>query len=380
MSFRLNLVAIPMLVLSSGCGYVHIGKMPVATSTEVVVDNKILEENSDLKLQKKLLEQELNITRAQGSALRSAIENRTADGDTSKKLVEKLNETSKQLAELKQAYAALKDKGSNELVADLREKLANSHRDYTVLQNEVMRLQKEVQAERAQNIVLSEKVKVITSQNEEAQMAIAQLNVSLMEQKKSKEATEQMNEMLRKEITNKGSLLADSRIGSANQANSMSVDPAEANALKEEVSLLKGKVQQLTLERDLILDKNGESIKDAPAIEESQLSKPLREQLQILQSRMTELTEENIQLKVRLSKPKPIVNVETDQAAYAIVKLDKAELPSHVIAPGETLATISSKYYGSPDKWIAILNANKDILGDNNDLIIGRKLRIPKSE
>ena len=76
----------------SGCGYVHVGRLPTPTTT-VIGDDKLIRENSDLKTEKKILQQELALTRAQGDALRFAIENRNSDGDTSTRLVEKLNET-----------------------------------------------------------------------------------------------------------------------------------------------------------------------------------------------------------------------------------------------------------------------------------------------
>jgi nucleoid-associated protein YgaU len=49
----------------------------------------------------------------------------------------------------------------------------------------------------------------------------------------------------------------------------------------------------------------------------------------------------------------------------------------HVVEKGETLSKISKKYYGDPNLYMKIFEANKDIL-KNPDLIkIGQKLRIP---
>ena len=88
----------------SGCGYVHVGKMPEPTTT-VIGDDKLMKENADLRTEKKILQQELALTRAQGDALRFAIENRTSDGDTSRRLTDKLAETAKELASLRASYA-----------------------------------------------------------------------------------------------------------------------------------------------------------------------------------------------------------------------------------------------------------------------------------
>ena len=49
----------------------------------------------------------------------------------------------------------------------------------------------------------------------------------------------------------------------------------------------------------------------------------------------------------------------------------------HVVQKGETLSKISKKYYGDPNLYMKIFEANKDIL-KNPDLIkVGQKLRIP---
>ncbi|MSU50565.1 MAG: LysM peptidoglycan-binding domain-containing protein, partial [Opitutus sp.] len=49
----------------------------------------------------------------------------------------------------------------------------------------------------------------------------------------------------------------------------------------------------------------------------------------------------------------------------------------HVVAGGDTLAKISMQYYGNPGRWGDILAANRDILGESNNLVVGRTLRIP---
>src|SRR3954463_9457845 len=101
--------SLPLLLTLSGCGHVHVGRMPAPTVTTTVVgDEKLMKENSELRTEKKMLQQELALTRAQGDALRRAIENRAADGDTSRRLVEKLNETTRELATLRVNYAQLK--------------------------------------------------------------------------------------------------------------------------------------------------------------------------------------------------------------------------------------------------------------------------------
>jgi nucleoid-associated protein YgaU len=53
----------------------------------------------------------------------------------------------------------------------------------------------------------------------------------------------------------------------------------------------------------------------------------------------------------------------------------------HTVAKGETLSDISLKYYGSAvkEKWMKIYEANKDVIGDNPNLIVtGQVLKIPE--
>ena len=49
----------------------------------------------------------------------------------------------------------------------------------------------------------------------------------------------------------------------------------------------------------------------------------------------------------------------------------------HIVAKGETLSSISSKYYGSSGKWKKIYDNNRDIIKDPNSLRPGTKLMLP---
>jgi nucleoid-associated protein YgaU len=53
----------------------------------------------------------------------------------------------------------------------------------------------------------------------------------------------------------------------------------------------------------------------------------------------------------------------------------------HTVSEGETLSAISMKYYNSADRddWMAIYEANKEVIGDNPNLIKpGQVLTIPE--
>jgi 5'-nucleotidase / UDP-sugar diphosphatase len=50
----------------------------------------------------------------------------------------------------------------------------------------------------------------------------------------------------------------------------------------------------------------------------------------------------------------------------------------HVVQKGDTLSSISAKYYGSANQWRKIVNANRNNLPDPNRLVPGTKLIIPE--
>jgi len=55
------------------------------------------------------------------------------------------------------------------------------------------------------------------------------------------------------------------------------------------------------------------------------------------------------------------------------------EVKKHVVAKGDTLSTISKKYYDDASKYMKIYEANKAVIGKNPDLVKpGMELVIPK--
>jgi nucleoid-associated protein YgaU len=67
-----------------------------------------------------------------------------------------------------------------------------------------------------------------------------------------------------------------------------------------------------------------------------------------------------------------------EQKSAAAEPKYKAE---HTVESGETLSSISMKYYDSADRddWMAIYDANKEVIGDNPNLIKpDQVLKIPE--
>lgn len=478
------------LFVLSGCGYVHVGKLPAPVTT-VLGDDKLLKENSDLRTEKKILQQELALTRAQGEALRSAIENRAADGDTSRRLTEKLNETSRDLAALRVSYAQLQTQRANAATAassagateaaELRvklagteEKLAASLRNYTQLQEEITGLRTEVAKTRTENLVLTEQVKVVTAKNAEVQLALAQLNSELLVQKETRTRAEQDAVTLRTQLDSANgrlSALAQQRTAPAAEARALAPADADSAELRTQLESLRQKVSALEAERaalqrqlaaqtpaaadtkaladtqaQLIAALNGAKMlrdeNDLLKTTSAELSKAktdlenelakvktsaptspqtqtLRDQLAQVQAQASALSEENAQLKTRLNSttapaatasgaprtlvtttsgapatPSPVTNQPPRPAsspvtatfvvappnapATAITRTPGSANPRyHTVAAGDTLSKISSQYYGTPGRWAEILVANRDVLGEDNNLVVGRQLRIP---
>jgi len=58
--------------------------------------------------------------------------------------------------------------------------------------------------------------------------------------------------------------------------------------------------------------------------------------------------------------------------------LVKKEIKTYVVQKGDTLQKISEEMYGTTKKWKKIFEANKDILGDPDQIRVGQKLIIPE--
>lgn len=50
---------------------------------------------------------------------------------------------------------------------------------------------------------------------------------------------------------------------------------------------------------------------------------------------------------------------------------------THKVTSGDTLSSISQKYYGTPNKWMDIYRANQNIMSSPNALRVGQELKIP---
>jgi nucleoid-associated protein YgaU len=329
--FRASLVLVPLLALS-GCGYIHFGRLPETAAT--LGDDSLAVAYSNLGTEHKMLQQELLLARKEGAALRAALENRSIDGAASSDLVNRLNETSRELATLRASYAKLQTARTDQAVAapadpalqaklsGLEEKLAASLRDYTQLQEENARLRGEVDTTRAENTTLAVQVKTITSQNEQAQAALAQLNTELLAQKDARARAEQQTAAAHAQLA-------------AVVAQSSAAVPTLAGA------------RESSAESAATLRIAKAPPSDAPATAE----------LRTNPERLRAASE-------AIRAPAPAT----------------AEAPApriHVVKAGETLESIAKKYYSTPERWRLLYAANNAILSGGRPLKPGMELEIP---
>ena len=57
--------------------------------------------------------------------------------------------------------------------------------------------------------------------------------------------------------------------------------------------------------------------------------------------------------------------------------LKSAAIKMYTVKPGDTLSKISKQFYGSPNDYMKIFNANRDKLSDPDKIQAGQELKIP---
>ncbi len=84
-------------------------------------------------------------------------------------------------------------------------------------------------------------------------------------------------------------------------------------------------------------------------------------------------------LKIRIPKKTSAASTgRVDRQDFEADEKPIKKLHVHKVTNGESLATIARKYYkGNGDRWEIIHNANRDVLKNPDELVIGMKLKIP---
>lgn len=109
----------------------------------------------------------------------------------------------------------------------------------------------------------------------------------------------------------------------------------------------------------------------------------LKRELMAATARVQQL--ENVLGQARRSSPgQPAGQIVQTPPSVSSPQMVTSEAPSPASAPrtytvqsGDTLSTISKRFYGTPSRWIDIYQANRDRLPSENALRVGQTIRIP---
>jgi len=332
-------------LLLSGCGYVHFGRLPEPAPSP---DATLAAENANLRMEKKMLQQELALARKEGIALRDALEKRPAtvggvQVGTQSTLATRLKETTDELTNLRAQYAQLERERTRSLTAnsglasiaakeqigDLKaalsaseEKLAAALRTYTRLQKEIAGLRAQVDQARTENILLTQQVTGLTAQNEQAATALAQLNTELLTQREARLRAESDARAAQDQLQ-----LVIARAGRADAPVTLAATRSTAAGSSNEIT-----------PATLRLDNTDPSAVPADA-------------------------------QLRTSPER--LRAAAEQLAAA------GGTRTYEVVEGDTLESIARKFYGKPERWRLIYSANNLVLRDGRPLKPGMKLEIP---
>ena len=362
--------ALPILLsftFLSGCSYIHFGRIDKAH-----LDAKLATENSDLRVEKKMLQQELAIAQKENNTLRTAIERQpSASGD----LVAKLNETTRELAALRADYSRLQSQrqklenaadahdnaGSTmaamEQIADLKTKLtdnedrlASTLKLYTQLQDENNRLRTAVDQTHAENAELSKQLAQTTAQYSDTRDALAQLNTEFLAQKAARSRAEQDAQALRAQLR---SLLERSHLEAAPAGSAPSLASAREGSASGAAVLAPGQpvdaVQGGVSATATLTTKQGKV--------QGAMAPP----------------------QPAASAPTPVVAPTPAPAADA-TPASQPGARTYVVQEGDTIESLAEKFYGRRDKWRLIYAANNTQLSGGRPLKPGMELQIPSDE
>jgi len=100
----------------------------------------------------------------------------------------------------------------------------------------------------------------------------------------------------------------------------------------------------------------------------------------ISRTEATRLRNENLALRKELDEVHGRTHIVTSEQAAAPAKIKDPDTgrQTYVVQHGDTLASISRKFYKTSTRWKQILDANRDVINDPKKLATGQSLVIPK--
>jgi LysM repeat protein len=279
----------------------------------------------------------------------------------------------------------------------LAQKLARSDRQVAMLGSQSMSALKTVEEQKQQLAELQAKVEKLAGENTGLAARLAAVPTpapAAVSDASAEDAKAQLAEIEAKLTTALRSYsLLQQELDQTHEAvakteTKLATTQAEAAALRTQVEALDPNGKEMVLLRQASISAATEAVE-------------LRDQLRQAQDSVARLAQENAQLKTRLAllgpPPAPMLAAPAHSTPptppATVAKSAPAQSPAptsaaksnaaapaarqHVVAEGDTLSKISRRYYGTPDRWTEILEANRDVLHDARNLPVGASLRIP---
>jgi nucleoid-associated protein YgaU len=206
--------------------------------------------------------------------------------------------------------------------AELEEKLAASLRNYTQLQTENAQLRADLGKTRAENASLSEQLKLAAAREERAQAEFAQLNVDLLAQTEARTRAENATAAVRTQL--------DTVLAHAGG------QPSTTATRESAISI-------------------GSALQIAKAPPAGSL--PIAE----------------------LRADRASVGTSPDFSTAVGGRATVSRPRVHVVQAGDTLESIARHYFGTPDRWRAIYDANATLRGNDESLRVGMELQLPEN-
>jgi tetratricopeptide (TPR) repeat protein len=136
--------------------------------------------------------------------------------------------------------------------------------------------------------------------------------------------------------------------------------------------------------RYLVISPNGpraSEVKDFVKRDEIALATSLSGDLIVTRTEAARLRNENLNLQKELNERSSKVRISPDktpaQDRHSTKSGDKPGRRTYVVQPGDTLASISRKFYHSSKHWKEILDANEKSIENPKELRVGQTLVIP---
>ena len=152
-------------------------------------------------------------------------------------------------------------------------------------------------------------------------------------------------------------------------------DPGDIAALTAQLAQTQRDLQSARETNSRIMEGNTAQERDRVAV-----ITQLRNENNALVARLTQAqgTLDQIASAARLGTPAAaIAGGGTPPRPVVTTTAAAPEARIHTVVEGDSLSRISMRYYGTPNRWQEIYNANRDVLQASSTLRVGMQLRIP---